>query len=416
MQTKNGQIFTILTVTALLAAVFSLTTFSVPVFADAPGSSSANGGDTATPPADTSSTATPPDTSSANGGTVATNPGGTSNTATPPDTSSANGGTTATNPGGTGNTATPPDTSSANGGTTATPPSTTGGSNNGGGGCTSNCTGGGGGGSATMPDTSSANGGTTATNPNNTGGGCTSNCGGGGGTGGNGPIITTGGGGGGGGNGPISGSGGSLGTTTACSPYMTQYIFPDGVKSSAEISKLQTFLKEVEKLPVTVTGLYDAQTIAAVSAFQARYTTDVLTPWGSNIPSGIVYISTLKKINSIVCNLPILFSQAELATMQSFKDRFAFSGGTNGNLSPLQAFLLREQAARAQAQRLAAAKASANVTLTTGKSATSTGAGQNVAVSTSTPNTLLKNTASVFNSISIGWNDVVGRVLHFFGK
>lgn len=55
----------------------------------------------------------------------------------------------------------------------------------------------------------------------------------------------------------------------------------------------------------------------AVNAFQIKYSSDILTPWKVNTPSGMVYISTLKKINSLACNNVFALSADELVTINS---------------------------------------------------------------------------------------------------
>jgi len=50
-----------------------------------------------------------------------------------------------------------------------------------------------------------------------------------------------------------------------------------------------------------VDGEYDAATIEAVKAFQAKYSLDVLSPWGIDDATGIVYKTTQRMINKIAC-------------------------------------------------------------------------------------------------------------------
>ena len=82
----------------------------------------------------------------------------------------------------------------------------------------------------------------------------------------------------------------------------------------ADVAKLQAFLH------TTVTGIYDAETVAAVKAFQEKYLTDIMGPWGSTQASGLVYITTLKKINALACSAPITFSADELAIINAYKN------------------------------------------------------------------------------------------------
>ncbi len=97
--------------------------------------------------------------------------------------------------------------------------------------------------------------------------------------------------------------------------------FKVGVTSdSSETSKLQTFLKDVEGLNVDVTGVYDQKTSDAVKAFQAKYTSDILAPWGSTEPSGFAYITTMKKVNEIRCRVSKNFTADEIAIIRAYKD------------------------------------------------------------------------------------------------
>lgn len=139
---------------------------------------------------------------------------------------------------------------------------------------------------------------------------------GGGGGGGSTPTVSTGGGGGGG---PIglfgtvntqAGGGGGgyvspqqpqpVATGASCT-YLTEYMRADFQNSVSEVAKLQVFLKDTEKMDVSLTNVFDKQTEDAVKAFQVRYSKDVLEPWATTTPTGYVFITTLKKINDIKC-------------------------------------------------------------------------------------------------------------------
>ncbi len=90
---------------------------------------------------------------------------------------------------------------------------------------------------------------------------------------------------------------------------------------SLEVTKLQTFLKNTEKLNVNITGTYDAQTVEAVKAFQTKYASVVLAPWGITTPTGNVYMTTLKKINSLACGTVLTMTPLELAQINAYKNR-----------------------------------------------------------------------------------------------
>lgn len=146
-------------------------------------------------------------------------------------------------------------------------------------------------------------------------GGCTTNCGGGGG-------------GGGGGNGPISTivpqNGGVVTTIPAQNScyYLIDYLRKDFNNNPVEVKKLQVFLRDLEGFTsVQITGVYDDQTITALNAFQDRYKSDILTPWGHKAPTSYTYILTKKKVNEIYCKMafPVTVAQqTEIDTYRNF--------------------------------------------------------------------------------------------------
>lgn len=95
------------------------------------------------------------------------------------------------------------------------------------------------------------------------------------------------------------------------------------VNDPVQVSKLQSFLKNTQELDVDVTGFYDQKTEAAVKAFQSTYLETIMGPWGASQPSGIVYITTVKKINELACKQPLNLSSSELATIDSYKNAAA---------------------------------------------------------------------------------------------
>ena len=87
---------------------------------------------------------------------------------------------------------------------------------------------------------------------------------------------------------------------------MTSYLRIGINNDPAQVIKLQAFLKVFEKFDyVTVNGVFDETTLMAVNEFQLRYRSEVLAPWGIDNPTGYVYITTLGKINQIVCGSAI---------------------------------------------------------------------------------------------------------------
>jgi|GEM_PF-6462890 len=102
--------------------------------------------------------------------------------------------------------------------------------------------------------------------------------------------------------GGTSEAGDVLGASTSCSAVLTSYIGLNGLMSDPEAVKvLQAFLNKELGLSLDVNGKYDAATIEAVKAFQAKYSHDVLSPWGISDATGIVYKTTQRMINKISC-------------------------------------------------------------------------------------------------------------------
>jgi hypothetical protein len=97
-------------------------------------------------------------------------------------------------------------------------------------------------------------------------------------------------------------------STLSCTPYMTGYIKPGKKNDPDQVKLLQEFLNKYEGADIDVNGVYGPVTREAVSVFQVKYASDVLQPWLSfghasiALPTGIVYKTTLWKINSIVCS------------------------------------------------------------------------------------------------------------------
>ncbi len=94
-----------------------------------------------------------------------------------------------------------------------------------------------------------------------------------------------------------------------CKKYLTTYIKQGADNNTDEVLKLQMFLhKEEADNGISINGIYDAATIAAVKRFQAHFANEILAPWGYYKPTGYVYYTTQKEINNIVCNGKRIFN------------------------------------------------------------------------------------------------------------
>lgn len=88
--------------------------------------------------------------------------------------------------------------------------------------------------------------------------------------------------------------------SAGCAPLLTTNLQKGGANNPSEVLKLQKFLT-TQGFPVSATGLFGPLTAIAVSAFQRKYASEILTPLGLSGPTGSVYASTRKKINTLAC-------------------------------------------------------------------------------------------------------------------
>jgi len=104
-------------------------------------------------------------------------------------------------------------------------------------------------------------------------------------------------------------------------PLLTSYLQFGKSNNASDVTKLQAFLKESQGINVAINGVFDQQTENAVRAFQAKYLSQVMGPWGVKQPSGYVYITTVKKINELACNASLTLSPSELAIIDAYKEQ-----------------------------------------------------------------------------------------------
>jgi len=126
---------------------------------------------------------------------------------------------------------------------------------------------------------------------------------------------------------PIATVAASPASMSSCPLLTVSFLKLGANNDGAEVAKLQAFLKDTEGLNVAVNGVFDQNTEAAVSAFQDKYLSDIMGPWGATRSSGIAYITTIKKINQIACNTPLNLSVADLSIINAYKQ--AEASGTN---------------------------------------------------------------------------------------
>lgn len=115
-----------------------------------------------------------------------------------------------------------------------------------------------------------------------------------------------------------------------CNKYLTAYIRYGRQNDTSQVLRLQRFLNSLEGAQVNENGNYDQSSLSAVNTFQAKYTNDILVPWGIRKPTGYVYYTTQKKINEIYCKFakefPLTESQlAEIARIRALSESGAFN-------------------------------------------------------------------------------------------
>ena len=97
-----------------------------------------------------------------------------------------------------------------------------------------------------------------------------------------------------------TGEGGSQDSSgSSCGP--TQFMRFGAANDPQQVLLLQGFLNDFGFGPIDLSGTFGTATENAVKAFQLTYASDILTPWGITEPTGFVYLTTLNKINSLLC-------------------------------------------------------------------------------------------------------------------
>lgn len=91
-----------------------------------------------------------------------------------------------------------------------------------------------------------------------------------------------------------------------CTLGIDTYMRKGYKNNSEEVKILQNFLNGHMNSGLVVDGVFGGKTEAAVKAFQLKYASDILTPWGNTVPTGIVYKTTLVKIKNLMCPVTIL--------------------------------------------------------------------------------------------------------------
>ncbi len=108
--------------------------------------------------------------------------------------------------------------------------------------------------------------------------------------------------------------------------YLLEYIKLGRNNNSVEVEKLERFLNEFEEEILPVNGIYEKIDFDAVSRFQEKYMSAVLSPWSHNRATGYVYITTKKKINEIYCGREFPLTEQQQVEITSFSARYSGVG------------------------------------------------------------------------------------------
>jgi hypothetical protein len=95
-------------------------------------------------------------------------------------------------------------------------------------------------------------------------------------------------------------------------PYLVDALGYGQDNDPAQVVRLQVFLNDHMNLSLAVTGMFETSTRQAVMDFQLRYAADILSPWGITNATGLVYHTTKKKINELVCAREFPLTTAQL--------------------------------------------------------------------------------------------------------
>jgi len=100
-----------------------------------------------------------------------------------------------------------------------------------------------------------------------------------------------------------------LGAETSCGINFSKYL-RKGYKGNnqSDVSKVQKFLNDFLHLSLKVDGQFGTGTETAVKKFQSTFASDILAPWHETKPTGIAYLTTITKMNNLMCptlQLPI---------------------------------------------------------------------------------------------------------------
>ena len=92
-----------------------------------------------------------------------------------------------------------------------------------------------------------------------------------------------------------------LGASTSCGVSFTKSLRRGYKNDEESVKKLQRFLNEYMSAGLTENGVFDSATENALKAFQLKYASTILTPWGLTTPTGVLHTTTRTQINNLMC-------------------------------------------------------------------------------------------------------------------
>ena len=88
----------------------------------------------------------------------------------------------------------------------------------------------------------------------------------------------------------------------SCGLYMDQHLRQGSSKNDpGQVTRLQEFLNKRGFGNFTPTGYFGPLTFKAAKAFQKQYSEEILKPWKISLPTGLVYLTTIRQINLLEC-------------------------------------------------------------------------------------------------------------------
>jgi peptidoglycan hydrolase-like protein with peptidoglycan-binding domain len=69
------------------------------------------------------------------------------------------------------------------------------------------------------------------------------------------------------------------------------------------VTKIQLYLNVFENANLVTDGVYNQDDAYAVLKFQEKYAAEILAPWGFTTGTGIVFTTTAKKMNAVMCSM-----------------------------------------------------------------------------------------------------------------